>query len=76
MTTNTNRLKKMEKEIEAGQPGTTESRLPSDGASCSLPSYVRYGSEWEAELMKLPKKHLIGMIRRELTGSPITKTNQ
>lgn len=33
---------------------------------CSPSSYVRYGPEWEAELMTLPKKFLIGMLRKEL----------
>lgn len=30
---------------------------------------MRYGPEWEAELMKLPKKYLIGMLRKELIAS-------
>ncbi len=30
---------------------------------------MRYGPEWEAELMKLPKKFLIGMLRKELIAA-------
>lgn len=42
-------------------------------ASTCSPSYVRYGPEWEAELMKLPKKFIIGMLRKKLaTPTPTT----
>ena len=30
--------------------------------------YIPYGYEWEAEMMKLPKKELINMVREIKTG--------
>ena len=51
--------------------GTSSAKQQASGgrrpSSCSPSSdYVPYGPEWEAELMKLPKKFLIPMLRNAL----------
>lgn len=38
-----------------------------------MENYTPYGKEWEAEMMKLPKKFLIEMIRKAHTGTTDNK---
>lgn len=37
--------------------------------------YIPFGPEWEKEMMKVPKKYLIELLRKELKAKADSQTN-